>query len=51
MDLQVDNETICLLTKQYMEMFGEVDLIHNVYLIAVTAFMEGMKFTKDKERE
>lgn len=51
MDLQVDNETICLLTKQDKEMLGEDDLIQKVYLIAVTAFMEGMKFTKDKERE
>ncbi len=47
MNLQVDNESICLLTDKDKEMLGNEDLIQKVYIIAVAAFMGGMKYMKE----
>ena len=58
MDLEIDGEKICLLTDENEKMLGRfmkksdsLDLITMVYVIAVTSFMEGMKYVKEKENE
>jgi hypothetical protein len=58
MDLEIDGEKICLLTDENKKMLNRfiresdsLDLITVVYVIAVTAFMEGLKYTKEKDHE
>ncbi len=54
MNLEVDGKKICLLTDENKKMLGKfvresdkLDLITIVYVIAVTSFMEGIKFIKE----
>lgn len=58
MDLEIDGEKICLITDENEKMLGRfmkksdsLDLITMVYVIAVTSFMEGVKYIKEKENE
>ena len=51
MDLEIDGKKIKLLTDKDKEMLGDNDLIQDVYVIAVIAFMEGMKYVKGKNHE
>lgn len=58
MDLEIDGEKICLLTNKDKEMLGKYvdrfeydDLVQKVYTIAVLAFMDGMKYMKEKDYE
>jgi len=56
MYLQIDKEKICLLSDYDKQVLGEYtegtdydDLIQKVYIIAVSAFMGGMKYAKENE--
>jgi len=56
MYLQVDNERICLLNDKDKEMLSKhaeeadyLNLVQKVYIIAVLAFMAGMKYMKENE--
>ena len=56
MYLQIDKESICLLTDQDKEMLGKytdgdahTELMEKVYSITILAFMAGMKYVKETE--
>lgn len=56
MYLQIDEEKICLLSDYDKQELGEYtegtdydDLVQKVYTIAVSAFMGGMRYMKEKE--
>lgn len=56
MYLQIDKESVCLLTEKDKEMLSKyadgdahTELMEKVYSITILAFMSGMKYVKENE--